>query len=55
MSNNYEPLSVRKNVKELVLKDCVKEFLRTNPDFKGMNITQSFIIERIALSYLDRL
>ena len=55
MSDNYQPLSVRKSVKELVMNDCVKEFLRTNPEFKGINITQNFIIERIALSYLDRL
>lgn len=38
--------------KKLVTTDCVNEFLEHHPDFKGMNITNNFILNKIVEYYL---
>jgi len=46
-------LKCSKETKKLILHDCVIEFLRYNPKFQGMNITQGFILKKIAEHYLE--
>jgi len=55
MGKLYKQLNIRKETFNLVMDDCVEEFLRYNPKFEGMNITQEFIVQRIAKSYLEKL
>lgn len=49
----YEHLSVRPDTKTLVMKNCIEEFLKYNPKFKGMHITEEFIIRRMAEHYMQ--
>lgn len=37
----------------LVMDNCIKEFLRYNPEFKGMHISQNHIVRRIAEHYIE--
>lgn len=46
-------LSVSSSTYDLVTKDCLKAFIKDNPDFDGMKITQNFIVRRIAKKYLN--
>ena len=48
----YDKLSVRPETKKLVM-DCIPEFLKFNPKFKGMNITENHIVSIIAEHYLQ--
>ena len=48
----YERLNVRPETRAKV-EECIQEFLKHNPDFEGINITQDFIVLRIAKYYLD--
>lgn len=45
-------LSVSKSTFNLVVDDCIPAFLKDNPDFQGMKITQNFIVRRMAKMYL---
>lgn len=45
-------LCCSKKVFKMVTEDCVNEFLEYNKDFKGMKITQNFILLKIAEHYL---
>lgn len=40
------------SVYNAIVVDCIKEFLEHNPTFKGMRISQDFILRRIARHYL---
>jgi len=40
---------------DLYMEECKTKFLKHNPQFKGIKITQEFILRRVALSYLDKL
>lgn len=46
-------LVVTREVKDLVLKQCKEEFIRYNPKFKGMFLSQNFIVHRIAEHYME--
>jgi len=50
---NRKHLLVDYETFNLVMKDCVKEFLEQHPEMKGMNITQNFIVKQIALEYIN--
>ncbi len=47
-----ETLKCSKETKKIIMDDCVKAFLKDNPDFQGMKISQNFILKRIAKVYL---
>lgn len=49
---NYVNIGVRPKTKELLLDNCIKEFLFHNPQFKGMRISQDFILGKIIEDYL---
>jgi hypothetical protein len=36
-----------------IMNECVKDFLEHHPEMKGMNITQNFILLKIAEYYLE--
>ena len=55
VSKSYKKLNVRPNTFNMVMEECVEEFLKYNPSFEGINITQEFIVQRIAKKYLGRL
>jgi hypothetical protein len=51
----YRHLAVTDEVYKKVMLDCKKEFLKYNPNFKEMKLSQNFIINRLADKYLDNL
>jgi hypothetical protein len=48
-------LAVSDETYNKIVVDCKKEFLKHNPDFKGMKLTHEFILNRLARKYLDEL
>jgi len=52
MGKTYKHLCVSKEVHNKVLNECVKVFIKDNPEFKGANITHNHIINRMADYYL---
>ena len=52
---SYKHLAVSKETYNMIVIDCVEEFLRANPDFRDMKISQNYIVARIAKKYLDML
>jgi len=48
-----ESLRCSKTTKKLIMLDCIEEFLLYNPDFKGMKISQGFILKKIAEHYIE--
>ena len=57
MSSNYLKLAVRKDTYALITGDCIKEFIKHNPEIATLNIkvTHDMILSRIAKHYLGRL
>lgn len=55
MTKNYEKLCITKETYDLVVNDCVKEFIRNNPHLEGLKITHEIIIRRMADYYLERI
>jgi len=54
MERNYtERLSCSKETKDLIMKQCVNEFLKHHKDFKGKHITEGHILKQIADYYLE--
>jgi len=49
----WTKLAIKSDTKEMLLNECVKEFLRHNPAFEGMNITQDFILMKVITFYLS--
>jgi len=49
---NRKHLLVDYETFDLVMKDCIVEFLEHHPEFSGMKITQNFIVKKIANHYL---
>ena len=45
-------LTASPEVYNLITVECVKEFLKHHPEFEGMNISQDFILRKIAIYYL---
>lgn len=54
-SKGFDQLSVRKETKRLVLKDCLVEFRRQNPEYEDKyktKMTHDFMVDRLARYYL---
>ncbi len=49
-----EKLCCSTETKDLITKDCIREFIEHNPEFKDVAITHDMILNRIAKYYLDR-
>ncbi len=49
---NKVHLTCSSETKDLILNECVNEFLKHHKDFEGMNVSQGFILKRIAEYYL---
>jgi len=47
-----EKLSCSKDTKNLIMSQCVDEFLRHHPELKGINVTQNMILNHIGNFYL---
>lgn len=41
-----------KEIKMMIMKQCVDEFLRHHPEMVGIKISQGFMLRRLALYYL---
>ena len=52
-NNNYsERMSCSKETKDLIMNECVKEFIFHHPEFEGSNITQGFMLRKLAEFYI---
>ena len=49
-----EVLKCSKSVKDRLMVDCVREFLRHHPEFANSKITHCFMLDRVTRHYLDR-
>lgn len=45
-------LTCSKKTANLIMNECIKEFLIHHPDFEGMRISQGFILKQVAEHYL---
>ena len=45
-------LACDKETYDMITKNCIQEFLKHNPKFLGMKITQNMILRRISDHYL---
>lgn len=52
MGANYCHIAVRKDVRDRLRNECKVVFLKHNPEFKGMKITDNHIMNRIIDYYL---
>jgi len=51
--SNRKHLLVDYETYDLVMRDCVREFLERHPEMMGKNITQNHIVRQIALDYVN--
>ena len=51
--NYTERLSCSTETKQLIMEECKSEFLKFNPKFRGFNLSQGFMLRRIAEHYLE--
>ena len=47
-------MTCTRNTRDSIMKECVEEFLRHHPEMRGMKITQSFMLEKLRLFYLEQ-
>jgi hypothetical protein len=47
-------LCCTEQTRKLILEECYKEFIKENPDFEGVQVTQDFLLKRVAEYYLSR-
>ncbi len=53
MERNYtDSMKCSKETKDLIMNDCVKEFISHHREFEGMKITHGFMLKKIAEYYL---
>ena len=52
MGVNMRHLAVKEDTFNIITVECVKEFLKYNPEFVGMKLSQNFILLKIAEHYL---
>jgi hypothetical protein len=55
MVKRYTFLRVDERTKKLLMEDCVRMFYNWYPEYKDMNISQDFMLNRVCLSYLDQI
>jgi hypothetical protein len=54
-SKNYERHILCSNEsKKLIEEDCKKEFLNHHPEFKGLRLSNGFILSKIIKYYLEQ-
>ena len=46
-------LTCSKETKDLILNNCVEEFVKHHKEFRGMKISQGLILKKIAEYYLE--
>ena len=52
MVKNYKRLAVSEETFNIVINDCITEFLKHNPKMEGLNISHDFIIRKMSQHYL---
>ena len=53
MVRNYaDTMHCGTETKRFIMEECVEEFLKHHPEMKEMNITQGFMLDKIAKYYL---
>lgn len=50
---NSVHLTCSEETKNLILNDCVDEFMKHHKDFNGMVVSQGFILKKLAEYYLE--
>lgn len=50
--NYTDIMKCSKETKDLIMINCKDDFLEHHPEFKGVNITQGFMLKKIAEYYL---
>lgn len=46
-------LTCSKKTADMIMNDCIREFLAHHPDFEEMKISQGFILKKLAEHYLE--
>ena len=54
MKRYTERMCCSKKTRDLIMGECVKEFIENNPEFKDVQVTQEMILKRLAEYYLGR-
>jgi len=52
MENNYVKISIKPETKNL-FKKCYDEYLDVHPEFKGMFLSENFMLDKICTYYLN--
>lgn len=52
MGEKWTKICCSKEVFDKIMSECKEEFLKHHPEFKGINITQNFMLTKIAEFYL---
>lgn len=52
MGKNRVKMTVSPEVKKIIMVDCKNSFLEHHPEFKGIHITENFMLTKIAEVYL---
>lgn len=52
MGKKYYKISVSEEVYNMIKNDCLREFLKNNPDFKDIYVTEDLLLLRMARYYL---
>jgi len=53
MVKRFKHIVVDEDTYNLIMGDCLNEFLEHHPDFEGMKLTQNFILKKIVDYYLN--
>ena len=53
--NYTERLSCSPKTKKRIMKNCIDEFKKHNPEFENFKVTQGMILDRISKHYLKGL
>jgi len=53
MSKNFKKLCVSEETYDLIMTDCVNEFLENNPKVRDIKVSQDYIVKRIGKHYLN--
>jgi len=51
----YKYLAVSDETFSMMMHECKALFLKKNPDFDGIYLTQEFMVRRVCKSYLEKL
>lgn len=45
-------MTCSEETRDLIMQDCLNDFLTHHPEFKGMKLSQGFMLKKIAETYL---